>query len=72
MNIETKIKCPECGTIIDVKDIKRAIVQQITDFISNTNHSQQKQVKQVLCDVATTELKASPDNADTLKSENKK
>ena len=33
MKINTKVTCPKCETIIDVKDIKRAILYQIEDFI---------------------------------------
>ena len=29
--ITTKIKCPKCGTVMDVKDIKRLIKQKIDE-----------------------------------------
>ncbi len=33
MEIETKIPCPTCGTIIDVKEIKELIEGKIIEFI---------------------------------------
>ena len=34
-NIETKIKCPECGTTLDAKDIYNAILNKINKYIKS-------------------------------------
>lgn len=44
MDIETKIPCPKCGTIIDIKEIKELIINKIVEFIRKKNNKEIKEI----------------------------